>query len=87
MLVLVVAALFRLPFPDLTPFGHDEAHEAERARPIWSGARPVDSEITSWFIPDPAGLLYVYALAEPFPRPAIDGSVYEPAERPATPSV
>jgi 4-amino-4-deoxy-L-arabinose transferase-like glycosyltransferase len=69
--VLVVAALFRLPFPDLTPFGHDEALEAERARPIWYGARPVDSEITSWFIPDPAGLLYVYALAEPFPKPAI----------------
>jgi hypothetical protein len=71
VLVLVVAALFRLPFPDLTPFGHDEALEAERARPIWYGARPIDSEITSWFIPDPAGLLYVYALAEPFPRPAV----------------
>lgn len=71
MLVLVVAAILRLPFPDLTPFGHDEALEAERARPIWYGARPVDSEITSWFIPDPAGLLYFYALAEPFSRPAI----------------
>ncbi|MCC7367049.1 MAG: glycosyltransferase family 39 protein [Chloroflexi bacterium] len=71
LLVLVVASVLRLPFPDLTPFGHDEALEAERARPIWYGARPVDSEITSWFIPDPAGLLYYYALAEPFPRPAI----------------
>ena len=69
--VLVVAALLRLPLPDLTPFGHDEALEAERARPIWYGARPVDSEITSWFIPDPAGLLYYYSLAEPFSRPAI----------------
>ncbi|MGE3911043.1 MAG: hypothetical protein AB7K36_16920, partial [Chloroflexota bacterium] len=57
MLILVVSAALRLPFPDLTPFGHDEALEAERARPIWYGARPVDSEITSWFIPDPAGLL------------------------------
>jgi 4-amino-4-deoxy-L-arabinose transferase-like glycosyltransferase len=71
LLVLVVAGALRLPFPDLTPFGHDEALEAERARPIWYGARPVDSEITSWFIPDPAGLLYFYALAEPFSRPAI----------------
>lgn len=71
VLVLVVAALLRLPFPDLTPFGHDEALEAERARPIWYGARPVDSEITSWWIPDPAGLLYFYALAEAFPKPAI----------------
>jgi hypothetical protein len=71
LLVLVVAALLRLPFPDLTPFGHDEALEAERARPIWYGARPVDSEITSWWIPDPAGLLYFYALAEPFPQPAV----------------
>src|SRR5687768_10817132 len=71
LLVLVVAALLRLPFPDLTPFGHDEALEAERAQPIWYGARPVDSEITSWWIPDPAGLLYFYALAEPFPKPAI----------------
>jgi 4-amino-4-deoxy-L-arabinose transferase-like glycosyltransferase len=71
VLVLVVASLTRLPFPDLTPFGHDEALEAERARPIWYGARPVDSEITSWWIPDPAGLLYVFALAEPFPKPAI----------------
>jgi hypothetical protein len=71
LLVLVMASLLRLPLPDLTPFGHDEALEAERARPIWYGARPVDSEITSWFIPDPAGLLYYYALAEPFPRPAI----------------
>ena len=71
LLVLVVAALLRLPFPDLTPFGHDEALEAERARPIWYGARPVDSEITSWLIPDPAGLLYFYALAEPFPQPAV----------------
>lgn len=70
VLVLVLASL-RLPFPDLTPFGHDEALEAERARPIWYGARPVDSEVTSWWIPDPAGLLYVFALAEPFPRPAI----------------
>ena len=70
-LVLVVASLFRLPFPDLTPFGHDEALEAERARPIWYGARPVDSEITSWWIPDPAGLLYYFALAEAFPKPAI----------------
>jgi hypothetical protein len=69
--VLVVAGLLRFPFPDLTPFGHDEALEAERARPIWYGARPVDSEITSWWIPDPAGLLYVFALAEPFPKPAI----------------
>ena len=69
--MLVVAALLRLPFPDLTPFGHDEALEAERSRPIWYGARPVDSEITSWFIPDPAGLLYFYALAEPFPQPAV----------------
>ena len=69
--MLVVAALPRLPFPDLTPFGHDEALEAERARPIWYGARPVDSEITSWFIPDPAGLLYFFSLAEPFPKPAI----------------
>ena len=71
VLVLVAAAVLRLPFPDLTPFGHDEALEAERARPIWYGALPVDSEITSWFIPDPAGLLYFYALAEPFSRPAI----------------
>jgi hypothetical protein len=71
LLVLVVAALLRLPLPDLTPFGHDEALEAERARPIWYGARPVESEITSWWIPDPAGLLYFYALAEPFPQPAI----------------
>ena len=69
--MLVVASLLRFPFPDLTPFGHDEALEAERARPIWYGARPVDSEITSWWIPDPAGLLYVFALAEPFPKPAI----------------
>lgn len=71
VLVLVLASALRLPFPDLTPFGHDEALEAERARPIWFGARPVDSEVTSWFIPDPAGLLYVFALAEPFPQPAI----------------
>src|SRR4051812_31899204 len=63
--------MLRLPFPDLTPFGHDEALEAERARPIWYGARPVDSEVTSWWIPDPAGLLYFFALAEPFPQPAI----------------
>jgi hypothetical protein len=69
--VLTVAALLRLPLPDLTPFGHDEALEAERARPIWYGARPVDSEVTSWWIPDPAGLLYVFSLAEPFPKPAI----------------
>jgi len=69
--VLAVAALLRMPFPDLTPFGHDEALEAERARPIWYGARPVESEITSWWIPDPAGLLYFYALAEPFSQPAI----------------
>src|SRR5204862_3084686 len=71
LLVLVVAAFLRLPFPDLTPFGHDEALEAERARLIWYGARPVDSEVTSWWIPDPAGLLYFFALAEPFPQPAI----------------
>jgi 4-amino-4-deoxy-L-arabinose transferase-like glycosyltransferase len=71
VLVLIVAASLRLPFPDLTPFGHDEALEAERARPIWYGARPVDSEITSWFIPDPAGLLYFFALAEPFDKPAV----------------
>lgn len=71
VLVLAVAALLRLPFPDLTPFGHDEALEAERARPIWYGARPVDSEVTSWWIPDPAGLLYYFALAEPFPQPAV----------------
>jgi hypothetical protein len=71
VLVLALASLLRLPFPDLTPFGHDEALEAERARPIWYGARPVDSEVTSWWIPDPAGLLYVLALAEPFPQPAI----------------
>lgn len=71
VLVLVVASALRLPFPDLTPFGHDEALEAERARPIWYGARPVESEVTSWWIPDPAGLLYVFALAEPFPQPAV----------------
>jgi len=70
-LVLVVASLLRLPFPDLTPFGHDEALEAERARPIWYGDRPVDSEISSWWIPDPAGLLYYFSLAEAFPKPAI----------------
>ena len=57
--------------PDLTPFGHDEALEAGRARPIWYGARPVESEITSWWIPDPAGLLYFFALAEAFPSPAV----------------
>ncbi len=71
LVVLVVAAALRLPAPDLTPFGHDEALEAARARPIWNGARPVDSEITSWWIPDPAGLLYFFALAEAFPKPAI----------------
>jgi Dolichyl-phosphate-mannose-protein mannosyltransferase len=71
VLVVAVAALLRLPFPDLTPFGHDEALEAERARPIWYGARPIESEITSWWIPDPAGLLYLYSLAEPFPQPAV----------------
>jgi hypothetical protein len=71
LLMLAVAAAVRLPAPDLTPFGHDEALEAARARPIWYGARPVDSEITSWWIPDPAGLLYFFALAEAFPRPAI----------------
>ncbi|MCC6175282.1 MAG: glycosyltransferase family 39 protein [Chloroflexi bacterium] len=70
LLVLTLACLLRLPFPDLTPFGHDEALEAERARLIWYGARPVDSEITSWWIPDPAGLLYVYSLAEALPHPA-----------------
>src|SRR5215207_10481685 len=69
--VLVVASALRLPLPDLTPFGHDEALEAIRARPIWYGARPVESEITSWWIPDPAGLLYFFALAEPFPQPAV----------------
>src|SRR5918992_804473 len=71
IVVLAVACLLRLPAPDLTPFGHDEALEAARARPIWYGARPVDSEITSWWIPDPAGLLYFFALAEAFPRPAL----------------
>jgi 4-amino-4-deoxy-L-arabinose transferase-like glycosyltransferase len=71
LLVLVVASVLRLPLPDLTPFGHDEALEAERARPIWYGARPVDSEVTSWWIPDPAGLLYYFSLAEAFPKPAI----------------
>lgn len=71
VLVLVVAALLRLPFPELTPFGHDEALEAERARPIWHGARPVDSEVTSWWIPDPAGLLYYFSLTEAFPKPAV----------------
>jgi 4-amino-4-deoxy-L-arabinose transferase-like glycosyltransferase len=71
VLVLALASLLRLPFPDLTPFGHDEALEAERARPIWYGARPVDSEVTSWWIPDPAGLLYFFSLAEPFPQPAV----------------
>ncbi len=70
-LVLVVSAVLRLPAPDLTPFGHDEALEAARARPIWYGARPVESEITSWWIPDPAGLLYFFALAEAFERPAV----------------
>jgi 4-amino-4-deoxy-L-arabinose transferase-like glycosyltransferase len=69
--VLVVASALRLPLPDLTPFGHDEALEAIRARPIWYGARPVESEITSWWIPDPAGLLYFFALAEAFTKPAI----------------
>ena len=69
--MLTLAAVLRLPLPDLTPFGHDEALEAARARPIWYGARPVESEITSWWIPDPAGLLYFFALAEAFPRPAL----------------
>ncbi len=71
LLVLTVACATRLPFPELTPFGHDEALEAARARPIWFGARPVESEVTSWWVPDPAGLLYVFALAEAFPRPAV----------------
>ena len=71
VLVAAVACLLRLPLPDLTPFGHDEALEAARARPIWFGARPVDSEVTSWWIPDPAGLLYFFALAEAFDRPAV----------------
>src|SRR3712207_9230856 len=71
LLVLAVATALRLPAPDLTPFGHDEALEAARARPIWYGARPVDSEVTSWWIPDPAGLLYFFALAEAFERPAV----------------
>ena len=71
VLVAAVACLLRLPLPDLTPFGHDEALEAARARPIWFGARPVDSEVTSWWIPDPAGLLYYFSLAEAFARPAV----------------
>ena len=71
ILIVILASVLRLPAPDLTPFGHDEALEAERARPIWYGARPVESEVTSWWIPDPAGLLYFFALAEAFPRPAI----------------
>lgn len=68
---LALAAALRLPFPRLSPFGHDEALEAIRARPIWYGARPVESEITSWFIPDPAGMLYLFALTEGFDRPAV----------------
>jgi len=73
--VLALASALRLPFPDLTPFGHDEALEAIRARPIWYGARPVDSEVTSWWIPDPAGLLYYFALAEAFLQPAVARAV------------
>lgn len=71
VLVTAAACLPRLLLPDLTPFGHDEALEAARARPIWYGARPVESEVTSWWIPDPAGLLYFFSLAEAFPRPAV----------------
>ncbi|MFN8524868.1 MAG: hypothetical protein U0821_17370 [Chloroflexota bacterium] len=70
-LVALAAGLLRLGFADLSPFGHDEALEAIRARPIWWGEFPVESEITSWFIPDPPGMLYFFALAEAFPRPAV----------------
>lgn len=67
----VIAALPRLLEPDLVPFGYDEALEALRARAIALGARPVANEVTSWLIPDPALMLYVYALVEAAADPPI----------------
>src|SRR5215213_2071758 len=69
--LVLLAGIPRLIGPDLVPFGYDEALEALRARAIALGARPVANEVTSWLLPDPAGLLYFYALAEWFPQPPI----------------
>ncbi|MFN0074322.1 MAG: hypothetical protein ACKVVP_22810 [Chloroflexota bacterium] len=71
VLLSILAAAPRFMFPDLVPFGYDEALEALRARAIALGARPVANEVTSWLLPDPALMLYVYATVELLPDPAI----------------
>jgi hypothetical protein len=70
LLLAAIAAYPRFIAPDLVPFGYDEALEALRARAIALGARPVANEVTSWLLPDPALMLYVYAAVEGYPDPA-----------------
>jgi hypothetical protein len=71
LVLAAIAAYPRFIAPDLVPFGYDEALEALRARAIALGARPIANEVTSWLIPDPALMLYVYAAVEGYPDPAI----------------
>jgi hypothetical protein len=72
LVLLIAAAAFpRFIAPDLVPFGYDEALEALRARAIALGARPVANEVTSWLLPDPALMLYVYAAVEGATDPPI----------------
>ncbi len=70
-LLVFIAALPRFIAPELVPFGYDEALEALRARAIALGARPVANEVTSWLLPDPALMLYVYAVVEAVSDPTI----------------
>jgi hypothetical protein len=70
-LLAFIAALPRFIAPELVPFGYDEALEALRARAIALGARPVANEVTSWLLPDPALMLYVYAVVEAVSDPTV----------------
>src|SRR4051794_17052663 len=63
VLVLALAALFRLGALDLASFQYDEADALLRARAVAQGQLALTGAQTSWGVPDPPFQVYLLAPA------------------------